>query len=101
MQAAAAAASDATDERLAQCHLLRCIFGNPFQPVTLDPAWLTPRVLKLAQSIYEERAFERMPEWAAALEGAGSHDAEIVSHCRQAGPHVRGCWVIDAILGKS
>jgi hypothetical protein len=88
-------------ERRVQAILVRDIFGNPFFPVTLDPAWLIPQVLELAQTIYEERAFDRMPELAAALEEAGCHDAAILSHCRQPGPHVRGCWVVDAVLGKS
>ena len=50
---------------------------------------------------YEERSFDRMPELADALEGAGCHVPDILGHCRQAGPHARGCWVVDAILGKS
>jgi hypothetical protein len=55
----------------------------------------------VARTIYQERAFERMPELAEALEAAGCYDAEILGHCRAPGPHVRGCWVVDAILGKS
>ena len=43
-----------------QAHLLRCIFGNPFRPVALDPAWLTPNVVDLARAIYDARAFDRM-----------------------------------------
>jgi hypothetical protein len=84
-----------------QCRSLRDIFGNPFRPVSLDPAWLTPQVLDLAQSIYDERAFDRMPRLADALETSGCDNAEILNHCRGPGPHVRGCWVIDLVLGKS
>lgn len=88
-------------ERQQQAHLVRDIFGNPFRPVTFEPAWLTVQVLELVQSIYEERAFDRMPILGEALEAAGCDNADILSHCRDAGPHVRGCWVVDAILGKS
>lgn len=87
-------------ERGRQADLLRCIFGNPFRPAVLDPAWLTPTVVALAQGIYEEGAFDRMPELADALGTAGYHDVDILGHCRQARPHVRGCWVVDAVLGR-
>jgi hypothetical protein len=88
-------------DRLWQLSLLRCIFGNPFRPASIDSARLSPTVVALAQTMYEERAFDRMPELADALEAAGCHEANILGHCRQAGPHVRGCWVVDVILGKS
>ncbi len=101
LQATADAASGTRDERLAQCRLLRCIFGKPSRPVTIDPACLSSNVVALARTIYEERAFHSMPELANALEAAGCHDADILGHCHQAGPHVRGCWVVDAVLGKS
>jgi hypothetical protein len=92
-----------TDEadRLWHISLLRDIFGNPFRPAAIDPAWLAPGVVKLARRSYEDRAFDRMAELADALEEAGCHDADILGHCRQPGEHVRGCWVIDLILGKS
>jgi hypothetical protein len=76
------------------------VFGNPFRPVTLPPAWRTPDVTALATAIYEERAFDRLPILADALEDAGCTDAAILDHCRGPGPHVRGCWVVDLILGK-
>ncbi len=81
--------------------LLRDIFGNPFRPVTIDPTWLTFKVIVLAQAIYDEMAFDRMPSLADALEDSGRHDADILNHCRGPGSHVRGCWVVDLILGKS
>jgi hypothetical protein len=84
-----------------QCHLLREILGNPFCPLTLDPAWKTPTVLLLARSLYEERRFEDMPVLADALEEAGCTDAELLGHLRSPGPHVRGCWGLDVVLGKS
>lgn len=79
------------------------MLGNPFQPVLLDPAWLswqTGTIPKLAHSIYQERAFDRLPILADALEEAGCDNAEILAHCRQPGVHARGCWVVDLVLGK-
>ncbi len=83
-----------------QCDSLRDIFGNPFQPVTADPAWLTSTVVQLATGIYQERAFDRMPILADALQDAGCDNDDILNHCRSDGPHVRGCWVVDLLLGK-
>src|SRR5262245_21392214 len=87
--------------------LLRDVVGNPFRPASLDPAWRTPTVASLAQATYEER---RLPSGelepaqlailADALEEAGCADDTILSHLRSAGPHVRGCWALDLILGK-
>jgi hypothetical protein len=57
-------------------------------------------VPKLAASIYEQRAFDRLPVLADALEEAGCTDADILGHLRGPGPHVRGCWAVDLILGK-
>jgi len=82
---------------------LRCLFGNPFRPAALDPAWLTwhdATIPKIAQAIYAERAFDRLPILADALEEAGCDSADILSHLRGPGPHVRGCWVVDLLLGK-
>jgi hypothetical protein len=84
----------------AQVQFLRDIFGNPFHPVTLDPAWLTPNVKALAQKIYDDRAFDRLPSLADELEKAGCANPEILGHLRGPGPHVRGCWVVDLVLGK-
>jgi hypothetical protein len=88
-------------------HLLRCIFGNPFRPDSLDPAWLTPTVLNLAQSAYDERSLpsghldtDRLAILSDALEEAGCDDADILGHLRGAGPHVRGCHVLDLLLSK-
>lgn len=81
--------------------LLRDIFGNPFRPVTMLSHWLTASITQLAQAIYDERAFDRLPILADALEEAGCDDKDVLSHCRKPGPHVRGCWVVDLILGKT
>ncbi len=88
-------------EHAAQRGLLRDIFGNPFRPVALDPAWLTSDVLALARGIYDERAFDRMPILADALQDAGCDNPDMLNHCRDANQvHVRGCWVVDLVLGK-
>jgi len=91
-------------EQTAQADLLRDIVGNPFRPLPLlDPVilrWNGGTVVKLAQVIYDERRFGDMPVLADALEEAGCTDADILDHCRQPGEHVRGCWVVDLILGK-
>ena len=88
------------DELLAQAKLVREIFGDRFGRLSVDSSWLTPGVVKLTQAIYDYRAFDRMPELAAALEEAGCADEDILGHCRGPGPHVRGCWVVDLILSK-
>jgi hypothetical protein len=80
---------------------LRDNFGSPFRPTTLDPDWLTPAVVQLAQTIYDERSFDRMPDLAGALEASGCTNEEILQHCGGPGPHVPGCWVVDLILGKA
>jgi hypothetical protein len=72
-------------------------------PVTLSPSWQSwnhATVVKLAQAIYDERAFDCLPILADALEDAGCTDELILGHCRGPRPHVRGCWVIDLLLGK-
>ena len=89
---------------LTQNKLIRCIFGNPFRPVSLKPEWLAwndRTIPKLAQAIYDERAFDRLPILADALEEAGCDNADVLAHCRGEGPHVRGCWVVDLLLGKA
>jgi len=83
------------------CQFFRDIFGNPFRPVAIDPRWQTETVVALATGIYAERAFDRMPILADALEDVGCDRADILNHCRGDGPHVRGCWVVDLLLGKS
>lgn len=80
--------------------LLREIFGNPFRPVTFDPAWRSSTVTALAQAIYEERVSDRLPILADALEDSGWTNVDMLGHCRGGGEHVRGCWVVDLVLGK-
>jgi hypothetical protein len=87
-------------ENRVQCDFIRDIFGNLFRssPPLRFPEEST--VATLTRSIYAERAFGRLPILADALEEAGCTDTEILSHCRNPGPHVRGCWVVDLLLGK-
>src|SRR5262249_55419872 len=79
--------------------LLPCAFGGPLRPSTLDPSGLTAFVVRLAVTVYEGRSFERLPELARALEGAGCTDA-VLAHLRSPGRHTRGCHALDAVLGR-
>ena len=88
------------DELLAQAQLLREIFGNRLPHSSAEPSWLTPSVVTMAQAIYDQRAFDRLPEIACVLEDAGCANQEIFGHCRGPGPHYRGCWVVDTLLGR-
>jgi hypothetical protein len=86
----------------AQADLLREIFGNPFHPVAFSPSWITSDVLLLSRGIYEERAFDRMPILADALQDAGCTNEHLLTHLRDPNAtHIRGCWALDLILGKS
>jgi hypothetical protein len=97
-------------EQRAQTMLLRDIFGNPFHPVTLDPTvltWNDATVVRLAQAAYEERHMpagtldsDRLAVLTDALEEAGCSNPDILGHLRGPGPHVRGCWPVDLLLGK-
>jgi hypothetical protein len=84
--------------------LLRDIFGNPFRPASLDPtvlAWNGGTVPRLAQAIYHDRRFGDLPILADALDEAGCSDPSTLSHCRSGSEHVRGCWVVDLLLGRN
>jgi hypothetical protein len=81
--------------------LIYDVFGNPFRPVAFSPDWRTDTVAALAQRMYEAREFSAMPILADALQDAGCDSAHILNHCRNASAtHVRGCWVVDLVLGK-
>ena len=85
-----------------QTAFMRDIFGNPFRPVSFNPAWRTDTAVSLARQMYESREFGAMPILADALQDAGCEDEHILNHCRDANqPHVRGCWVCDLVLGKA
>jgi hypothetical protein len=102
--AANAAGKDVAAERATQAALLRCVVGNPFLPdPARDPAWLAwncDTVAKLAAAIYDGRRFADLPILADALEDAGCSNTAILAHCRSAGEHVRGCWVLDLLMGR-
>ncbi len=118
--------ADTLSPQSIKADLLRCVFGNPFWPAfgwmktrkLFDPQevddsdfngwlewiggleWNNSTIPKLAERIYEERAFGDLPILCDALEEADCKNEDILRHCRTPGVHVRGCWVTDLILGK-
>jgi hypothetical protein len=87
-----------------QCRLLIDLLGDRFQPSKAVGPWLEHdggTALNLARTVYEDRAFDRLPVLADALEEAGCDDPALLEHLRGPGPHVRGCWVLDRLLGLS
>jgi hypothetical protein len=90
------------------CNLLRCVFGNPFRPLPLSTACHAATVVALAHAAYAERSLPsgeldptRLAVLADALEDAGCSEEALLLHLRGPGPHVRGCWVVDLLTGKS
>lgn len=83
-----------------QTLVCRDIFGNPFRPVHFAADWRTATARALAQQMYAARDFSPMPILGDALEDAGCANAEILAHCRNAGEHVRGCWVLDLVIDR-
>jgi hypothetical protein len=90
------------------CDIVRDILADAFHPVPIVPSWKTPAVLGLAEGAYEDRALPdgtldgvRLAILADAIEEAGCREPHVLEHLRGPGPHVRGCWVIDSILGKA
>jgi hypothetical protein len=84
----------------AQLWALREIIGNPFHPVAYDPSWRSPELLSLAEEVYADRSFEGLPNLADTLENLGCQNQHLLNHFRGPGPHVRGCWALDLVLGK-
>ncbi len=107
---AAAITAVEAEEAAAKARLVgifRDIFCNPFRPVAINSIWLTSNVTTLAQAAYEERILPsgqldpaRLAILSDALEEAGCDHADMLSHLRSPGPHVRGCWAVDLLLGK-
>ncbi len=92
--------AEATAEKLAQIAILRDLW--PWDELPFDPNWRTSTAVGLAQTMYDARHFNAMPILADALQDAGCEDAGLLDHCRDAnGVHVRGCWVVDLVLGKA
>jgi hypothetical protein len=91
--------------RAYQVQLLRCLFGNPFRPSPPLPAaalrWNDRLVAQLAQAIYDEGRWQDLPLLADALLDAGCDNEEVLAHLRGPGTHVRGCWVLDLLTGRS
>jgi hypothetical protein len=87
-------------EKTAQANLVRDIFGDSFRTVAFSSEWRTDTALALARQMYDACDFSAMPILADALQDAGCDSEEILGHCRGDGPHVRGCWVVDLVLGK-
>jgi hypothetical protein len=90
-------------ERVRQAELLRCLFGNPFRPVVFDPAvrlWNGGAAVPLATEMYESRNFGKAPLLADMCEDAGVTDAQLLEHLRGPGPHARGCFAVDLLLGR-
>jgi hypothetical protein len=88
------------DEHLdLQAAVFRDIVGNPFRPPAFDRRWRSEDTLGLARAIYADRAFARLPLLADALMDAGCDDGALLAHCRSVGPHARGCWAVDLVLG--
>jgi hypothetical protein len=93
------------------CDSLRCVFGNPFRPSAIGRAWMTWNsgvVERIARESYEEREMPRgtldstrLAVLADALEEAGCADEAILGHLRGPTAHVRGCLVVDSLLGKA
>src|SRR4029453_508957 len=88
-------------EYAALANLVREVFGNPFRPVSFAPEWRTDTAMALARQMYESREFGAMPILADALQDAGCDSDDALNHCRDTtAPHIRGCWVVDLVLGK-
>jgi len=86
-----------------QCDVIRDVYGRWSQPVLVRGGWLRANaeaVPKVARAIYEEKHFADLPVLADALEEAGCAEAALLGHLRAPGPHVRGCWALDAVLGR-
>jgi hypothetical protein len=91
--------SGACPEQEQQAGLVREQFGNPFRCVAVEPQWLSSDVVALARGIHAEGAFDRLPILADALQEAGCEEGPLLAHCRGPGPHARGCWAVDLLLG--
>jgi hypothetical protein len=86
---------------------LREIVGNPFKPPRFESAWRTDTAVQLARGIYDDRAFDRTTILADALLDADCDEEAVLRHLRgtelgvkEQPTHVRGCWVIELVLGR-
>lgn len=96
---------DEPEECIAVFREVQRVIRNAIEELTqqslFQAEWATSTVLRLAEAIYADRAFDRLPILADALEDVGCDNADLLAHCRRPGPHARGCWVVDLILGKT
>ena len=99
----ASAASDAaaTEQALVMRGVVWDVVGNPFRPVAFAPDWRTDTAVSLARHMYDSREFSAMPILADALQDAGCDSDDVLNHCRHESGHVRGCWVLDGVLGRA
>ena len=82
--------------------VVREVVGNPFRPVEFLPRWRTETAVTLARHIYDRRDYGAMPILADAIQEAGCEVEDVLNHCRDPDArHVRGCWVLDAVLSLS
>jgi hypothetical protein len=91
------------EEKTRQVTMLRDLFGNPFRRVVAEPAWLSWRggeLQRLVREIEAKQAFDQLPKLIELLREAGCGEKDLVEHCGREGQHVRGCWMIDLLLGK-
>jgi hypothetical protein len=89
------------DHRTVSLSLLRDVLGATTRRTAFSPAWRTSIAVALADTMYAARDFANMPVLADALEEGGCDNADVLAHCRGPEPHVRGCWVVDLVLGKT
>ncbi|HEY8505395.1 MAG TPA: hypothetical protein VIL46_12500 [Gemmataceae bacterium] len=87
-------------QRAEQAELLRDLIGNPFRPVAFDAAEVSPSIQAFARAVYRLRRFDQLPRLADALERSVPAPPDVLSHCQGKGPHARGCWALDLVLGK-
>lgn len=85
-------------ERAAQCNILRDMFNASRLPV-VNPDGVPEPIATLAQEAYGLWDFDRLLELREMLSRADCEDQEMLDHCNQS-EHVRGCWVLDELLGR-
>ncbi|MDB5386546.1 MAG: hypothetical protein JWM11_2192 [Planctomycetaceae bacterium] len=87
-------------EKAAQASVVQDVIGSPVQEAVMAQVWKSMEVTDLANTIYNDRCFNRLPLLAAALECAGCDSIALLAHCRSNCQHTRGCWALDLVLGK-
>jgi hypothetical protein len=93
--------ADETQERCWQAQILCDILGEQEPPPELKSSWYTDTAVSLAREMYDSRDFTKMRYLGDALEDAGCANETVLNHCRSGGAHVRGCWIVDLLTGRS